>query len=153
MSKAGEVRDAVVAALVSAFPSESVEPFVTPNYTKEELTDRRIIVRFSNRNLTLNQGPDEQQVVIDVGVIGSPLQRIDSTDPYRKEEVIAIDELETLMESIIALWMHDGSLSDCGMASHVLMDIDQAFQFDADRFYNHGIYLTMFQITYQDSRD
>lgn len=154
MARSGEVRDAVVAELKKAFPDETVESFVVPNHTREELEKgRRVLVRFATRNIELEQGPDSREVVLNIGVTGIGPSRTASGVDYRTEEVIAVDKLEGLMESIIELWLVDGPLARCPMAEHSFTDIDQTFQFDADRFYNHGIYLTMIQVTYRDSRD
>lgn len=155
MSRASDVRDAVKDAIVSALPSNTVEVFLVPQYTREELTSGpRIAVRFGARELRVEQGPDERDVIIEVGVIGiTPERSNKSESDYRAAQVAACDTFDTLMESVIALWTPNGSLSQTGMANHRFVGIEQTINFDPQKLYSEGVWLSMVRLTYQDTVD
>lgn len=155
MSRASSVRDAVIAALKEQLPNETVETVVIPHYEREELdAGARIVVRFGARELRVEQGPDERDVTIEVGVIGVTPKREDSTKAgYHAEQVAAVDSFDTLMESVIALWTPNGPLARIGMAEHWFVEIEQAINFDAEKLWNGGVYLSLITLTYRDSRD
>lgn len=155
MSRASDVRDAVITALTERLPSETVEAFIVPSYTREELADGpRIAVRYGNREMVVDQGPDERDITIEIGVVGvTPPNEQASDEAYRAAQVVACDAFDGLMESVIALWTPNGVLSRCGMAEHRFTGITQAIQFDPDSLYKNGIWLSMVALTYQDTVD
>jgi hypothetical protein len=59
------------------------------------------------------------------------------------------------METIIAYWTPNGPLSTAryAMAEHRFVDITQVIQFDPQKMYTDGIWLSMIRLTYQDSVD
>ncbi|QDT07796.1 hypothetical protein K227x_62240 [Rubripirellula lacrimiformis] len=155
MSRASDVRDAVAEAIKERLTDQTVETFLVPHYTREELdSGPRIIVRFGARELRVDQGPDERDIEIEVGTVGVTPERKDHEESvYRAAQVAACDGFDGLMESVIALWTPNGPLSRCGMAEHAFDSIDQAINFDATKLYNEGIWLSMIQLTYRDSQD
>ena len=154
MSKASEVRDAVKAALATELPLQTVETFVIPNYTREELDDgARVIVRNGGRDIRLGQGIDETDVIVEVGVVGICPQKSNEVTTYTAEELDAVDSHDGIMESVIELFMHNGNLSRCPMANHWLTSITQVIQFDPQKLYADGIWLSVIQLTYRDSED
>lgn len=155
MSRASDVRDAIITELKSQFPDETVDKFSIPRYSREDLADGpRIAVRTGGRELASDQGPDTTDVVIEVGVVGVSPEKSGETDAaYQDEEVAKHDEYDGLLESIIALWIPDGELVDKGMADHAFQSIDQAAQFDANQLYQAGVWLSLIQLTYRDTRD
>ena len=159
MSRASNVRDAVLAAIQTELPSETAETFVVPNYTNEELqSGARIIVRNGGRQIAIGQGVDTRDVLVEVGVVGvvGPKQGGSGTE-YKTEELTKADQFDALMESVIALWTKDddgdGPLRRCGMAGHSFESMEQVIQMDAEKLYSEGIWLSVIQLTYRDSED
>lgn len=133
-------------------PTQTVTAFVVPNFTKEQLVDGpQVAVRTGGRELEVDQGPDTTKVVIEVGVVGALPQG--SSSNYRAEEVAACDVFDGLMEEVIAFWMNGGPLSGCALAEHRFDTIEQAINFDPQKLYNDGIWLSLVQLTYQDTVD
>lgn len=155
MSRASAVRDAVLAALAAELPGETVEAFIIPQYTREEIADgRRIAVRFGSRELSVNQGPDERNVSIEVAVVGLvPGFDSDSPGDFRTQQVAAVDELDGVVESIIALWTPGGALRRKGMAEHSFVEIEHPVNFDPRKLYDEGIFLSVLVVNYEDSVD
>lgn len=160
MSRASELRDALVAELTERLPDETVEAFLVPNYEREDLEDSegnpepRIVVRVAGRDIRVMQGPDERYVVMDVGVVGiGPAKTETTPSGYRIEELARCDVYDGLMESVIALWTPNGPLVGLALANHRFASISQAIQFDADRLYNASIWLSMIQLTFFDCID
>lgn len=155
MSRASDVRDAIVEDLQTQFPDETVETFIIPDFTREELaTQRRIGVRIGSRSIAVDQGPDDRQVVIEVAVIGVVSEKTGSTDSsYRAQAVTDCDAFDLLMESIIAKWTPGGVFRNTGMADHRFVSLEQSVQFDVAKLYSEGLWLSLIQLTYQDCND
>lgn len=136
-------------------PEESIDKFLVPNYSREELNSGpRIAVRFGARELSLEQGPDERDVVIEVGVIGvTPAREALTEADYRAAQVAACDGFDGLMESVVALWTPDGPLEFAGMADHSFAGISQSINFDPQKLYDESIWLSVIQLTYRDTFD
>ena len=109
-------------------------------------------MRIGSRSLTLGQGVDETDVVIQVGVVGLTPDGATATEGFKKLELDKIDEYDGLLEDIIAVWMNRGRLMGKGVAEHYPVSISQAIQFDPQQL-EKGVYLTMIEITYRDSED
>lgn len=149
------MRDAVITALAAALPDETIEAFIIPQYTREEVAGgRRIAVRFGSRDLSVEQGPDERNVSIEVAVVGL-VPGFDSEVPknFREQQVAAVDVFDGVVESIIALWSPDGSLRRKGMADHSFVEIEHPVNFDPRKLYDEGVFLSVLVLTYQDSVD
>ncbi|GAA4465420.1 hypothetical protein [Novipirellula rosea] len=155
MSRASDVRDAVIAAIKEQMPTETVEAFVLPRFTKEELVESgpRIAVRFARRDLRVDQGPDERDVVIHVGVVDVMPPNQGTGSSYRVEEVAAFDAVDALMEQVIALWTPNGPLSRCYMAEHWFVSITQPFVLDEKELKDNNNFVLLVQLTYRDSID
>ena len=154
MSKASDVRDAVLAAIDEELPDETVEAFIVPSFTREELASGpRVIVRVGGREFAIDQGVDETSVLIEVGVVGLAPKREDHSVEYRTEMLAVIDTFDHLMESVIALFINGGALSRAPMSNHWLNGASQIIQLDAQKFYADGIWLSVIQLTYRDSED
>lgn len=155
MSRASEVRDAVLEAIQEHLTDQTVEAFLVPNYDDEELMEGpRIVVRFGAREIQIDQGPDERDIQIEIGVVGvTPKRETRSKEEYRAAQVAACDTFDGLMESVIALWTPNGPLRHYGMADHRFVSIEQAVNFDAAKLYNDGVWLSIIQLTYQDTFD
>tara|TARA_R110002073_G_scaffold20209_5_gene72812 strand:- start:16938 stop:17408 length:471 start_codon:yes stop_codon:yes gene_type:complete len=155
MSRASDVRDAVIAAIKEQMPDETVEAFVLPNFTKEELVESgpRIAVRFARRDIRVEQGPDERDVLIHVGVVSAMPANSGSETSYRIEEVAAFDAVDTLIEQIIALWSPNGILARCYMADHWFRSITQPFVLEEKQFNDSGNLVSLIQIQFRDSID
>lgn len=148
MSRASDVRDGIVAELQTDFPDNTVSAFIIPRWTREDLTaGPQIGVRVGSRDLLLNQGPDEKQIGIEIGVVGITPDTTEATT-----EVAKVDEYDALLESIIALYMNGGRLSRGGIADHFPVAIEQSVQFDPDQL-RQGVYLSLITVTYQDTED
>tara|TARA_A100001391_G_scaffold202440_1_gene192071 strand:- start:393 stop:887 length:495 start_codon:yes stop_codon:yes gene_type:complete len=163
MSRASDVRDAVIAAIAENLTGQTVEAFIVPSYTREELTDGpRVAVRYGARELAVDMGPDERRTIIEVGVIGvTPVNEThDATNgeavndaAYRAAQIAACDGFDGLMEQVIELWTPNGVLSRAAMADHRFVSITQVIQFDATKLYTDGIWLSMISLEYQDCSD
>lgn len=158
MSKASDVRDAVLDALQTQLTGQTVEAFVVPNYTNEELqSGPRVIVRNGGRNVSVGQGVDTQEVFVEVGVVGVVGPKASASTTYKAEELAKADEYDLLMESIIDLWRESdsetGPLRRVGMANHSFEAINQAIQVDAAKLYDESVWLSMIRLTYRDSED
>lgn len=155
MSRASAVRDAIVEALEDRFTDTEVETFVVPDYTREDFIDGpRIGVRLGGRELTIDQGVDARNVIIEVGVIGiTPEKEGATTSEYRVQVVEACDEFDSLMEEILELWTPYGPLRYEGMAEHSFVTVEQPTQFDAQQLYTSGLWVSLIRLTYQDSLD
>ena len=154
MSRASDLRDGIVTELTTDFGgSYSIEAFITPRWTREELASGpRVGVRIGGRELTLGHGADQTDVTIQVGVVGITPDGASATEGYKKLELDAVDAYDALLESIVALWMNRGRLMGKGVAEHYPVSITQAIQFDAQQL-ERGVYLTLIEITYRDSED
>jgi hypothetical protein len=155
MSRQSLVRDAVVAELKTRISGYPIESFIVPHYRREDLeAGPRICVRSGARELRVDQGPDGRDVMIEVGVIGITKERKEiDEESYRNAIVADADLFDGVMETLIALWTPNGPLSRVGLAEHRFVGIDQAINFDAAKLYNDGIWLSMIQLTYQDTVD
>lgn len=154
MSRASDVRDDVQASIAAELPTATVEAFIVPNFTREELVaGPRIIVRNGGRELAIDQGVDARDVIVEVGVVGVVPSRADVDEEYRVEELAAADVFDDLMESVIDLFIRDGALNQIGMAEHRLTTLETAVQLDAQKYYTEGIWLSVIRLTYRDSED
>ena len=155
MSRASDVRDAIATDLQTQFPSEVVEKFMIADFTREELSlQRRIGVRTGSRTIEIDQGVDERRVVIEVAVIGVVPEKTGSTDAaYRSQTMAACDAFDLLMESIIAKWTPDGMFRHKAMADHRFVLLEQSVQFDVQKLYSEGLWLSLIRLTYQDCLD
>lgn len=162
MSRASALRDAMVTELETAFPAETIDAFILPSYDREEFeAGRRIGVRVGGREIELDQGVDERRVIIEVAVIGilgektaGDAEDVSATKAaYRAQEVTECDAFDALMESIIAKWTPRGPLRNKGIGDHRLMSISQPTQFDAEKLYGAGLWLSLLRFTFQDSLD
>lgn len=157
MSRASDLRDALIAELEDRFPSETIEAFAIPDYEAEELRGgRRIGVRINRRTLDSNQGPDVRTVQIDVGVFGDLGKKESSSkSAYREQVVEKIDDFDDLVEELIALWTPDGPLCgiQAGLANHRFSTIEQPVVFDDQQLYAMGLYVSMIRLTYIDQED
>jgi hypothetical protein len=141
--------------LEDRFTDTEVETFVVPDYTREDFIDGpRIGVRLGGRELTIDQGVDARNVIIEVGVIGiTPEKEGATTSEYRVQVVEACDEFDSLMEEILELWTPYGPLRYEGMAEHSFVTVEQPTQFDAQQLYTSGLWVSLIRLTYQDSLD
>lgn len=154
MSRASDLRDGIKTELETDFGgSYTVDAFIIPRWTREDLASgARIAVRVGGRNLQWNQGPDEKDVAIQVGVVGITPDGATATAGFAALELSKVDEYDGLLESIIDLWMNNGRLSGKGVGDHYPVNISQPIQFDPQQL-EKGVYLTMIEITYRDSED
>lgn len=155
MSRASNLRDEVKDAIASALPTNTVEVFLVPRYSREELqSGPRIVVRTGGRDVRTMQGPDERDVIIEVGIVGATPESKSSSESINRAAVVAAgDAFDGLMEQVIALWSPNGTLSRYGLAEHRFVGISQAINFDPNKLYNDGVWLSLIQLTYQDSID
>lgn len=155
MSRASDLRDGIVTELSTRLSGQTVEAFVVPNYEREDLVvGPRIVVRFGGREIQVDQGPDSRLITIEVGVIGVTPQKSTSTlTTYRQEELAACDTFDTLMESVIALWTPAGELGQKGIAEHRFVRLEQVMQFDVEKLYNDGVWLSLIRLIYEDTVD
>jgi hypothetical protein len=156
MSRATAVRDAIIAAIKENLAGDqNVEPFSLLLYEKEELADKPLILaRVAGREFVAEQGPDTQMVMIDVIVCAKITQKTSSTySQYRQELVANYDAFDNLFESLIALWVPNGPLSQKGMADHRFSSIEEIVGFEMDELYSDGVYLSWIQLKYQDCLD
>jgi hypothetical protein len=155
MSRASDVRDALAAALRLQDLGATVDVFLIPAYDREELIDSpRVVVRVGGRELTIDQGADTRNIVIEVGVVGvTPLREELDTDEYREAQIAKCDEFDELMEQVIGLFTPDGPLRSEPMAGHQFFDLTQAIQFDPQKLYSENTWLSLIRLTYTDSID
>ncbi len=113
MSRASDLRDAVITELDTRLTGQTVEAFIVPHYTREELTSGpKIAVRIAERELEIDMGPDTRNMIIEIGVVGvTPALTGSVSSAHRSQEVAACDVFDDLMEEIIALWSPNGVLS------------------------------------------
>lgn len=157
MSRASDLRDAVITELDTRLTGQTVEAFIVPHYTREELTSGpKIAVRIAERELEIDMGPDTRNVIIEIGVVGvTPALTGSVSSAHRSQEVAACDVFDDLMEEIIALWSPNGVLSKrtAGLAGHRFTGIEQPIMFDPQKLYSDGIWLSLIRLTYQDTVD
>lgn len=155
MSRASAVRDDVIEEMRLNIADIPIEAFIVPNYTREELkSGPRIAVRYGSRELQVDQGPDDRNITIEIGVIGvTPPNESSDAAAYRAAQMAACDGFDSLMESVIALWTPNGVLARRAMADHRFVSITQTMQFDANKLYSDGIWLSMVTLEYQDCSD
>ena len=154
MSRASVLREAVKAELETDFGGTyTVDSFIVPRWDREDLVDLpRIAVRVGGRELRFNQGPDEKDIAVQVGVVGLTPDGADATAGFAALELARIDVYDGLLEEIIDLWMNNGRLASIGVGDHYPVNISQPIQFDPQQL-EKGVYLTMIEITYRDSED
>lgn len=145
----------MITELQSALTGQTIEAFIIPSYTREELSSGpRIAVRYGAREMEVNQGPDQRTVAIEIGVVGVLPERGDaSEDSYRLASVAACDSFDLLTEQVIALWTPNGTLSRSGLANHRFVRIRQSINFDPKKLYEEDIFLSMVEVTYEDAID
>ena len=157
MSRASDLRDAVITELNTRLTGQTVEACIVPHYEREELTSGpKIPVRIAERELEIDMGPDTRNIIIEIGVVGvTPAKTGSVSSNYRTQEVAACDVFDDLMEEIIALWSPNGVLSKrtAGLAGHRFIGIEQPIMLDAQRLYSDGIWLSLIRLTYQDTTD
>lgn len=155
MSRASDLRDAVITELSTRLSGQTVEAFIVPHYTREELTSGpKIAVRVAEREIEVDQGPDSRNIVIEIGVVGvTPALTGSVSSAHRSQEVAACDVFDDLMEDIIDLWSPAGALASCGVSDHRFVAIEQPIMFDPQKLYNDGIWLSLIRLTYQDTTD
>lgn len=157
MSRASDLRDAVITELDTRLTGQTVEAFIVPHYTREELTSGpKIAVRIAERELEIDMGPDTRNIIIEIGVVGvTPALTGSVSSAHRSQEVAACDVFDDLMEEIIALWSPNGVLSKrtAGLSGHRFIGIEQPIMFDPQKLYSDGIWLSLIRLTYQDTTD
>ena len=167
MSKASDVRDAVIDAIKNAatidHPAEFIQAFWTPDFVREDLEQSAIIgVAVSGRETLVEMGPDMRRVELDIGVFGLPdLSNTASLDTRRTREaaVAAGDRLDAIVETLQAHWMAgsdipgSGSFIRQGMAGHSFHELPPSTPYDASLFHDQRIWAGVFSITYNDSDD
>ena len=157
MSRASDLRDAVITELDNRLTGQTVEAFIVPHYTREELTSGpKIAVRIAERELEIDMGPDTRNIIIEIGVVGvTPALTGSVSSAHRSQEVAACDVFDDLMEEIIALWSPNGVLSKrtAGLSGHRFIGIEQPIMFDPQKLYSDGIWLSLIRLTYQDTTD
>jgi len=157
VSRASDLRDAVITEIDTRIAGQTVEAFIVPHYTREELAaGPKIAVRVAERETEVDQGPENRLVIIEVGVVGvTPALTGDVTSAHRAQEVAACDVFDGLMESIIALWSPAGPLASrtAGLAQHRFVGIEQPILFDPQKLYSDGLWLSLIRLTYFDSVD
>lgn len=160
MSRASDVRDALVDSLSVEFPNNTVEAVVHPLYDRDELSNTpRIPVMVGGRELTIGQ-VDERRVIIGVGVVGvvKPSEGYSLDAAVRRAKAAtASDELDNLMESILALWTPDDDATakfrNGAFAEHAFHDIDQPVLLDYAQYKEKGIWVSVVNITFTDTKD
>lgn len=157
MSRASDLRDAVITELDTRLTGQTVEAFIVPHYTREELiSGPKIAVRIAERELEIDMGPDTRNIIIEIGVVGvTPALTGSVSSAHRSQEVAACDVFDDLIEEIIALWSPNGVLSKrtAGLAGHRFIGIEQPIMFDPQKLYSDGIWLSLIRLTYQDTTD
>jgi len=145
----------VITELDTRLTGQTVEAFIVPHYTREELTGGpKIAVRVAEREIEVDQGPDNRQVIIEVGVVGvTPALSGSVTSAHRSQEVAACDGFDDLMEDILELWTPNGALAKKGLSDHRFVSIEQPIMFDPQKLYSDGIWLSLIRLTYQDTTD
>lgn len=155
MSRASDLRDAVITELDSRLTGQTVESFIVPHYTREELTDGpKIAVRVAERELEIDQGPDTRNIIIEIIVVGvTPALTGSVSSAHRSQEVAACDGFDDLMEDILELWTPNGALAKSGLSDHRFVGIAQPIMFDPQQLYSDGKWLSLIRLTYQDTTD
>ena len=155
MSRASDLRDAVITELDTRLTGQTVEAFIVPHYTREELTaGPKIAVRVAERELEIDQGPDTRNIIIEIGVVGvTPALTGSVSSAHRSQEVAACDGFDDLMEDILELWTPNGALAKSGLSDHRFVGIEQPIMFDPQKLYSDGIWLSLIRLTYQDTTD
>lgn len=156
MSRASNLRDTIrdEVAKDTELPVVSV---VVPSFSPEELkAGPRVAVKAVRRQLEVAMGPDLRQVDISVALFGLSAEAsgFDITkDGYREQEVELCDSYDTTMEELIGLFVPGGRLSRAYLAGHRIDDITQETLFDLPHYYENGIYVSAFTVTYVDTLD
>ena len=155
MSRASDLRDQVITELDTRLTGQTVEAFIVPHYTREELTaGPKIAVRVAERELEVDQGPDSRNIVIEIGVVGvTPALSGSVSSAHRSQEVAACDVFDDLMEDILELWAPNGVVAKNGRSDHRFIGIEQPIMFDPQKLYSDGIWLSLIRLTYQDTID
>ena len=81
-----------------------------------------------------------------------PQRTADSPTGFDDEITTACDAFDDLFESLLALWTPNGVLSKTAFAEHGFRTIEQ-LQFDPRQVFEQGTWLSVFQLTYEDSED
>jgi len=155
MSRASELRDAIRDELENQLDDQTVDRCVLPRYKPEELeAGPRVVVRIGSRESSLNQGPDEISIVIQVGVVGIDPDHSESAEgvTFTDALISKVDEYDALLEQVMLLWLNRGPMSE-PICHHTPRHISPGVDIDYDRLEREGIYLSFFQVTYRDSRE
>jgi len=157
MSRASNLRDAVVQAIADGLPGQRVDSTVVANYSPEDLPEPVVAVRVNTRGISVEMGPDERTIDITVLVLnrvpdatGFPT---DARGDYRQAEVIANDENDSLVESIIGLWSPATELSKTTLAGHRFNSITQETVVDVASYFENGIWYSALSLNFYDYHD
>lgn len=158
MSRASDLRDAVRDELATRL-ERTVDAVLVPAYSREELASfdgPRVWVRRGRRRVSAEQGPDTRLVVIEVGLAGLLPEKAEGGETkagYLAQRLAAADSFDDLLERTLSFWTPCGPLSECYLAEHSFVSIDEVQVFDAKEMDKTGIYIPVLQITYFDSLD
>lgn len=160
MTRASDLRDAIASELkerLESFDADRIDTFLIPDYEKDELQAPRIGVRVGRREVEVDQGPDNRQVTIEIGVIGLT-EEVDPALPgtkasMRAQAVAASDRLDEIIEDILSVWTPCGPLSRGVIAEHSFVSIGQPYAFDPKQLYQNGVWVSIVEVTYRDCKD
>ena len=152
------LRDAVIVELQSAIPSTTatVEAVILPEYEREDLVNSpRVAVRYAERSrLDATMGPDVTRVMIEVAIVGVLPDRLSSSQAtYNAAQVAALDALDGIAETVIDLFVPNGSLASVNIGEHRFVDINQPAAFDAEKMSDETQFLSIIELVFEDLGD
>lgn len=158
MSKASDLRDAVITELRSAISADAatVEAVILPEYEREDLVgDARVGVRYAERTqIESTMGPDVTRVLIEVAVVGVLPDRTRASETeYREAQIAAVDVLDGISETIIALFVPNGALANKNIGDHRFVSINQPVVYDPEKMSDETQFLSIIELVFEDLED
>ena len=158
MSKASTLRDALITELQSVIPAATatVEAVILPEYEREDLVNSpRVAVRYAERsNLESTMGPDITRVMLEVAIVGVLPDRLSASQAtYNAAQVAALDVLDGIAETIIDLFVPNGTLTGKNIGEHRFVSLEQPAAFDAEKMSDETQFLSIIEMVFEDLGD
>ena len=158
MSKASVLRDAVITELQAVIPTTTatVEAVILPEYERETLVKSpRVAVRYAERDrVDSNMGPDLTRVMLEVAIVGVLPDRLSSSQvAYNAAQVAALDVLDGIAETVLALFVPNGSLVGKNIGEHRFLSVNQPAAFDAEKMSDETQFLSIIELVFEDLED
>ena len=144
--------------LQSVIPATTatVEAVILPEYEREALVNSpRVAVRYAERSLVdSTMGPDTTRVMLEIAIVGVLPDRISSSQTtYYAAQVAAMDVLDGIAETVLALFVPNGLMVGKNIGEHRFVSVNQPTAFDAEKMSDETQFLSIIELVFEDLED